>query len=1148
MDKLHINKPIYSKIKKYILHILILSLLVGALPLFLFEGNKAYALGAGSGTENDPMDKRLFHEKVLELKQNQLPRASFTIEVWRDGKKVSEVTSPSGYQSHTNSPPFTYAQTGDELRFIDKSTAAVGNIITRDFQTNYGGKEPFPNRITMTQEGTFTYYLNVRQTDGRFSANGNHKVKEGPNNLTPFWWYWYFSKASIVVVDPPEEEDPPPIIDPRGDAAIRVAEQGSSNYTTHFEIPSGQNSIALDLVNLSSSNVNSNGYLFSTGLGTTRTTYRVNERVTSNYTEGSYIATISFSSTSGGLYFDSIKFTVGKGPQIGMPELDVRATPREVHKGETVYLDVSTREYGDTYRITGFDSWSISGYDSGHGRLPSSIDTSELSGGTYTATQTAEVENGGLINGSDTFRVIELEPPGIKLYAMIDPVNRGDYQQFIQLNNIGIEGTFPVTNKYWSIMDLSNGEIVDLGSGFIPEDYFVTLEEGNYEAFQYLKYRNLGREETVFDSDTFQVVEHVDFRPIPQIQKAGADINIYNEMTVIGNDESEWFIRKKGESAYQPLILTPGDKGSEGAFTIGKDSISEPVEYEVKLVLNKENGQKKEAVQVVKFLNNPSLDFDLNPKEIFVDDYVQFIDNKKNILWENIEHTIAGITKDDVPALDSTIRPMELDSEFRFTKTIPGFYQVKRATTDYKIKKVSGYIISNGLNTRFPSELSQTIANYVRNSGLEAGSASVEYIENSVLWDSNAYQSNGISVREISFWYLVEDPLDDKDTVRFLNDVPESVFNIQVATGYIDTVNPKMEPYGGENRGKMYKKIKLDGSPSVLATDDKLQEKYPIDFNHDKTRFIIEPLTSRYGNVDTSKLQYILGEGGEVIDNAVVFKGKKEQDIRIDKDGWYRIKYQVYNGRHVSEFDEREYTNIQYIEVKPEVAPEVNIEIPYKTVFRDNNNSLISETILDLEFNSVDDDIDLDSLKVSFAYDSNDDKNFTNDGVHSNQYFYLTSINQAGRKNVQDYIKNITISSISDTKRRVVIQVDNIQKNHLGNFKFEFEATEKLKIPNFDELGVVEVLFTSTEYIPSSQKISEIDNIRPTIEMEGLVQGATTEIWLFEVGGVPFTETQIKDLINSLKTNNVAAVLYLIKPDGAVEQYTTDTSGNLKKI
>lgn len=317
---------------------------------------------------------------------------------------------------------------------------------------------------------------------------------------------------------------------------------------------------------------------------------------------------------------------------------------------------------------------------------------------------------------------------------------------------------------------------------------------------------------------------------------------------------------------------------------------------------------------------------------------------------------------------------------------------------------------------------------------------------------------------------------------------------------------------------KMYKEIILDGSLSEDVTDERLQQTYPIIFDDPKTMFIVEPITSQNGDIDTSRNDYILGEGKEIENGKVVFKAKKVLSMRIDKEGWYRASYKVYNGRKESDW----YTEEFY--VSPELIPNVDINVSNPVVYRDPNNQLKAKLEVVVDYSSPDDLIDLDASKLLIYYDKNNDGDFTNDGLDSNQWVKRNSNNLLG------YFSNIQ-SNFSTNKATFTLYIDNPEKNHFGKFKFEFVAVEKPSIPNKTDLGEVPIMQVDTILLDDKKKIILIDNLKPNIELE-TTKVNTVEIWIIEESDRPLDTNKI---LQQLELNRIKATIYLIKKDGTVE-------------
>lgn len=325
---------------------------------------------------------------------------------------------------------------------------------------------------------------------------------------------------------------------------------------------------------------------------------------------------------------------------------------------------------------------------------------------------------------------------------------------------------------------------------------------------------------------------------------------------------------------------------------------------------------------------------------------------------------------------------------------------------------------------------------------------------------------------------------------------------------------------------KMYKKISLDGALSLEKTDQALQNKHPIQFEDIRTVFVVEPLMSSDGEIDLTKNDFIKGVGREIIDNKVCFKGKAYQDIRIDKEGWYRVKYKVYNGIRESDYA------VKIIYVQPELLPAVDFNIPNLTVYRDPDNQLKSVFDVIVLYNSPDDAIDLEKSKLSISVDFNRDDDFSNDGIHSEMCVMKDN------DNLLDYI-NIVKKDFKDDKAEFKFEVDNEYKNFFGRFKFEFTAVERPIVPNYvdEAIGLedVPVVSVNTDHLELENKTIFIDNLKPTINIQTSKEN-TLELFIFEIKGNP---VDVNVLISQLEANRIKAVIYVIKRDGSVDVYKT---------
>lgn len=325
---------------------------------------------------------------------------------------------------------------------------------------------------------------------------------------------------------------------------------------------------------------------------------------------------------------------------------------------------------------------------------------------------------------------------------------------------------------------------------------------------------------------------------------------------------------------------------------------------------------------------------------------------------------------------------------------------------------------------------------------------------------------------------------------------------------------------------KMYKELYIEGkTPSQDATSNYLQNRYPILFDDNRTQFVIEPLDDAK-NPDYSLNDYIKGADKVIIDGKVTFRAKSELHIRFDREGWYRASYKVANVLKESAW----YSQDFYI--APEYPLDINLIVADPTIYRDPHNELKSTITVFVDYNSPDNDLlDEDKSKLLISFDKNRDGDYTNDGADSNQYYTKND------EVLQDYIDEIKVTyAPNNTPNRVMYEiiVDNPTKNFLGKFKFDYEAIEKPRIPNYTALGVVPIIKSDTLNMVENQKIAFIDNQKPIITLE-MTSGPSMEIFIFEESNNPLDAQMIFD---GLKANKVNVVrLYHVLRNGTVVIY-----------
>ncbi|MBA1336511.1 MAG: hypothetical protein HPY66_2946 [Firmicutes bacterium] len=377
--------------------------------------------------------------------------------------------------------------------------------------------------------------------------------------------------------------------------------------------------------------------------------------------------------------------------------------------------------------------------------------------------------------------------------------------------------------------------------------------------------------------------------------------------------------------------------------------------------------------------------------------------------------------------------------------------------------------------------------------------------------DKFTMREAGVYIVKLSgdgFFSLTSDTSSTTRSVEFLSTKPTADFNI---TGHT----------------KMYKKISLDGSLSIDKTGPELQSKYPILFENPNTMFVVEPLADLNGEIDISRNDYVKGMGKEIIDGRVVFRGRQMQDIRIDKEGWYRIKYKVVNEMRESDYAEKN------VYVQSELSPVVGVNIPNAIVYRDPNNLLKVVFDVVINYTSPDDKIDTDQSKLLVSYDYNGDGDFSNDGAHSGMWVTKND------ENLSEYI-SIAARNFKEDRAEFTFVVDNEYKNLFGTFKFDFLAVEEPDPPNYiDENNGLEYIpsqTASTDCIDVNEKTVLVDNLRPIIDIS-TTREYTLELFIFEING---NKINVDVLMQQLKANRINAVIYVIDREGKVEIYKPD--------
>ncbi|WIV11127.1 hypothetical protein [Proteiniborus sp. MB09-C3] len=350
------------------------------------------------------------------------------------------------------------------------------------------------------------------------------------------------------------------------------------------------------------------------------------------------------------------------------------------------------------------------------------------------------------------------------------------------------------------------------------------------------------------------------------------------------------------------------------------------------------------------------------------------------------------------------------------------------------------------------------------------------------------------------FEYVGETERETTKTVAFLSTKPNAAF---ILSGNL----------------KMYKQIILDGSISKQVTEERLQEKYPIDFTHEKTVFEIIPIKAKDGETDTSRLEYILGNDKEVLEDRVIFKGKQLLSIRIDKEGWYKARYKVYNHRKESDWYEEEFY------VSPKLSPRADISVGAPVVFRAPDNELKVKMEVIVDYESLDEEIDFDKSTLFLSYSPNREGQLEQT---------LNMHIKKNTRNLKELTSNFSDIIIDWREKRAVFTLilDDPKKNFFGRFIFDFLAIEKEKIPNYTELGDIpdNLSKADTSHVNTELKTILIDNNKPYIELQ-TTKTNTVDIYILEEREKE-KELDVDSIIKMLNLNRIKTRVIIIRPEG----------------
>lgn len=538
-----------------------------------------------------------------------------------------------------------------------------------------------------------------------------------------------------------------------------------------------------------------------------------------------------------------------------------------------------------------------------------------------------------------------------------------------------------------------------------------------------------------------------------------------------------------------------------------------------------ENILQNKAHDKAFYVNDSRIDFIIDPDRLFETEMAQIIDLTRAI--NNKTWTISKQTP-------VSYEPLILNDSLQFTKD-KGKYIVKlEGDGNFGILR-SRYQYSNkrsNLRGEPPILTDSKIKElFGENSKLVVKSE--KWFQENI--EEGNYQFEGQNYkyrRQFSYMTLDIARLDRTRPVEFLNAEPNAEFDIISDLGLFLGIDI--------DNSKEYKKITVDGRASIDATDQELQEKYPILFNHPRTQIKIEPIKGIGGEVDADantnviNNQLIKGFGSNVVDTAegkrFVLEGSEaypadQRAFRIDLNGNYRISYKVWNGLKESKWATKD------INVSPELLPSLDIRVtPQPTAYRNPDNDLMTEITVIADYNVNPFEEPLDTIHpddVIFYIHYDEDGNFSN-GIESSQWIRRDS------QNIADYI-TIKERSFGANQAKIVLLIDNEEKNLFGHFKFEVEVKETPTIPNYEEpptIPLVDVIKVNTGNLSDEKKRTFVDNRKPVIHLS-TKRKETVELWIIETDTEGEIDTQ--EIINQLNLQDVKVEIHIIKADGSIE-------------
>lgn len=514
------------------------------------------------------------------------------------------------------------------------------------------------------------------------------------------------------------------------------------------------------------------------------------------------------------------------------------------------------------------------------------------------------------------------------------------------------------------------------------------------------------------------------------------------------------------------------------------------------------NNLNNTAEDFVMFGLRSGLGFNVEPSSLFENDMAQIIDT--SIAATNINYNIR--------LNGHPYAPLELDNEDRFTRSL-GKYTVRQNG------KIKGVIFIPAFEyAEFAEQLTGLRPKPLKDDEINVLKTMYNaetYLTHYAKWSSadieEANLEEGRYRREVNHYFIAINDHAINKPVEFLSKKPNADFAVNTI------INSAGDKHQDSNFFKMHKKIRLDGTKSIEATDPALQAAYPVNFNSTNTQFMIEPVNAD-GTLDTSRNAFILGTGRVEENGKVIFKAKQIQEIRIDKEGWYRFSYRVSNTanflsdwvsvtRYVQKEENPVIVKFEKTEKNQEEIKNGNWTDSVKANIeqRDPKNSLKTFFELSVIAVSPDDAINHSQSKLYIGYDSNNDGkinisdgnfnylNTDNTLKSSNHMFVMRNSSNFYKLDSQDFIKVLGFDIVSESNStsghmveyKIRLEVDHPQKNALGLFSFEFLVEEEPNIPNFVQLGAISnrKADTVTSIIQTEKNIF-IDNQAPWIEIE----------------------------------------------------------------